>query len=119
MSTRNSEVGTKGQDRGVSLVWALLQLAVVALAYWLAALAPPVAARPGSLWPTWPCCWTGDAVGVLLGPLSPRGGRPQACPPALPLPPAGGLPGLGVGVGILSFCLFNIRLGLEYHVFPL
>src|SRR5256886_6372619 len=65
MSTRNSEVGTKGQDRGVSLVWALLQLAVVALAYWLAALVSlRLALVHGQVTPIWPP--TGIALVAVL-----------------------------------------------------
>src|SRR2546422_3381734 len=65
MSTRNSEVGTKGQDRGVSLVWALLQLAVVALAYWLAALVSlRLALVHGQVTPIWPP--TGIALVAIL-----------------------------------------------------
>src|SRR5207253_2062901 len=55
MSTRNSEVGTKGQDRGVSLIRTLLQLAVVALADGLAAMVSlRLALVHGQVTPIWP-----------------------------------------------------------------
>src|SRR6267143_5295 len=230
MSARNSEVGPEGQDRGVSLIRTLLQMAVVALAYWLAAmvslrlalvhgqvtpiwpptgialvailvfgrrvwpsiflaalavnlpigpsplgatviaagntLAPLTAAaflkRIGfrieldrlrdaaalivlgalvamtisatvgtsvlalsgsvptqSFLPTWAVWWTGDAMGVLLvGPLL-LSLLPHARSPALTLRTAAELAGLLVGVGLLTFVLFQNRLRLEYLVFPL
>ena len=230
MSTRNSEVGTKGQDRGVSLIRTLLQLAVVALAYWLAAmvslrlalvhgqvtpiwpptgialvailvfgrrvwpsiflgalavnlpigpsplgaaviaagntLAPLTAAAflkrigfrieldrlrdaaalivlgalvamtisatvgtsvlalsgtvpTGSFLPTWAVWWTGDAMGVLLVAPLLLSLLPHARSPALALRTAAELAGLLVGVGLLTFVLFQNRLRLEYLVFPL
>src|SRR5256885_5750632 len=65
MSTRNSEVGTKGQDRGVSLIRTLLQLAVVALAYWLAAMVSlRLALVHGQVTPIWPP--TGIALVAIL-----------------------------------------------------
>src|SRR5438132_2373239 len=65
MSTRNSEVGTKGQDRGVSLIRTLLQLAVVALAYWLAArVSLQLALVHGQVTPIWPP--TGIALVAVL-----------------------------------------------------
>src|SRR5467141_4738763 len=65
MSARNSEVRRDGQDRGVSLVWALLQMAVVALAYWLAAmLSLRLALVHGQVTPIWPP--TGIALVAIL-----------------------------------------------------
>src|SRR2546422_726743 len=230
MSARNSEVRRDGQDRGVSLVWALLQLAVVALAYWLAALVSlrlalvhgqvtpiwpptgialvailvfgrrvwpsiflgalavnlPIGPSPlgaaviaagntlapltaaallkrigfrieldrlrdaaalivlgallamtisatvgtsvlalsatvptGSFLPTWAVWWTGDAMGVLLVAPLLLSLLPHARSPALTLRTAAELAGLLVGVGLLTFVLFQNRLRLEYLVFPL
>src|SRR6267143_1146812 len=65
MSARNSEVRRDGQDRGVSLVWALLQMAVVALAYWLAAMVSlRLALVHGQVTPIWPP--TGIALVAIL-----------------------------------------------------
>jgi len=230
MSARNSEVRRDGQDRGVSLIRTLLQLAVVALAYWLAAmvslrlalvhgqvtpiwpptgialvailvfgrrvwpsivlgalavnlpigpsplgaaviaagntLAPLTAAAflkrigfrieldrlrdaaalivlgalvamtisatvgtsvlalsgtvpTGSFLPTWAVWWTGDAMGVLLVAPLLLSLLPHARSPALALRTAAELAGLLVGVGLLTFVLFQNRLRLEYLVFPL
>src|SRR5436309_4780821 len=230
MSARNSEVRRDGQDRGVRLIRTLLQLAVVARAYWLAAmvslrlalvhgqvtpiwpptgialvailvfgrrvwpsiflgalavnlpigpsplgaaviaagntLAPLTAAaflkRIGfrieldrlrdsaalivlgalvamtisatigtsvlalsgtvptqSFLPTWAVWWTGDAMGVLLVAPLLLSLLPHGRSPALALRTAAELAGLLVGVGLLTFVLFQNRLRLEYLVFPL
>ena len=230
MGARNSEGETNGQDRGVRLIRTLLQLAVVALAYWLAALvslrlalvhgqvtpiwpptgialvamlvfgrrvwpsiflaalavnlpigpsplgaafiaagntlAPVTAATllqrigfrieldrlrdaaaiivlgallamtisatvgasvlvfygsvPGdSFWSTWAVWWTGDAMGVLLVAPLLFSLLPSATSPALTLPRAAELAGLLIGIGLLTFVLFQNPLRLEYLVFPL
>ncbi|HEY8816503.1 MAG TPA: MASE1 domain-containing protein [Candidatus Dormibacteraeota bacterium] len=69
--------------------------------------------------PTWAVWWTGDAMGVLLvAPfllsLLPSAGSP---PPTRRQAPE--LIGLLLGVGVLTFVLFQNRLRLEYLVFPL
>src|SRR2546426_55525 len=65
MSARNSEVRQNGQDRGVSLIRTLLQLAVVALAYWLAAMVSlRLALVHGQVTPIWPP--TGIALVAIL-----------------------------------------------------
>src|SRR5947199_7575920 len=65
MSARNSEVRRDGQDRGVSLIRTLLQLAVVALAYWLAAMVSlRLALVHGQVTPVWPP--TGIALVAIL-----------------------------------------------------
>src|SRR5437870_6367447 len=65
MSARNSEVRRDGQDRGVSLIRTLLQLAVVALAYWLAAMVSlRLALVHGQVTPIWPP--TGIALVAIL-----------------------------------------------------
>jgi signal transduction histidine kinase len=73
----------------------------------------------GSALPTWAVWWTGDAMGVLLvAPfllsLLPSAGSP---PPTRRQAPE--LVGLLLGVGVLTFVLFQNRLRLEYLVFPL
>src|SRR2546428_13578684 len=65
MSARNSEVRQNGQDRGISLIRTLLQLAVVALAYWLAAMVSlRLALVHGQVTPIWPP--TGIALVAIL-----------------------------------------------------
>src|SRR5882672_14549 len=65
MSARNSEVEPNGEDRGVSLIRGLLQLALVALAYWLTALISlRLALVHGQVTPIWPP--TGIALVAIL-----------------------------------------------------
>ena len=75
-------------------------------------------ARDG-FWPTWAVWWTGDAMGVLLvAPflLSLLSKSPR---PALTLRNGAELAALLVGIGLVTFVLFQNRLPLEYLVFPL
>src|SRR5712691_12186377 len=65
MSARNSEVRPKSRDRKVGLVSTVLQLAVVALAYWFAAqVSLRLALVHGQVTPIWPP--TGIAVVAIL-----------------------------------------------------
>lgn len=70
-------------------------------------------------WSTWAVWWTGDAMGVLL--VAPflisllPNSRSAAPTPRMAVE----LAGLLVGVGIVTFVLFQNRLRLEYLVFPL
>ncbi|HMJ39761.1 MAG TPA: MASE1 domain-containing protein [Verrucomicrobiae bacterium] len=77
-------------------------------------------AAPGdSFWPTWAVWWTGDAMGVLLVAPFLLSLLPKARAPALTPRMAVELGALLVGIGILTFVLFENRLRLEYLVFPL
>jgi signal transduction histidine kinase len=71
------------------------------------------------LWSTWAVWWTGDAMGVLL--VSPflLSLLPNASSPVLTLRSGAEFVGLLLGVGILTFVLFQNQLRLEYLVFPL
>src|SRR5260370_11169849 len=65
MSTLSSEVELQGEDRKVTVLSTVLQLAVVALAYWVAALLRLQLARVhGQVTPIWPP--TGIALGAIL-----------------------------------------------------
>src|SRR5229473_5477771 len=65
MGVRSSAVESNGQARGVSMISTLLQLAVVALAYWLAALVSlKLALVHGQVTPIWPP--TGIALVAIL-----------------------------------------------------
>jgi len=68
---------------------------------------------------TWAVWWTGDAMGVLLVAPFLLSMLPTARSPVPSLRAASGLVGLLVGVGIVTFVLFQNRLRLEYLVFPL
>jgi signal transduction histidine kinase len=68
---------------------------------------------------TWAVWWTGDAMGVLLVAPFLLSLLPNARSPAPTLRLAAELAGLLVGVGILTYVLFQNRLRLEYLVFPL
>ena len=77
-------------------------------------------AAPGdSFLPTWAVWWTGDAMGVLLVAPFLLSLLPKARAPALTPRMAVELGALLVGIGILTFVLFENRLRLEYLVFPL
>ena len=77
-------------------------------------------AAPGdSFWPTWAVWWTGDAMGVLLVAPFLLSLLPKPRAPALTPRMAVELGALLVGIGILTFVLFENRLRLEYLVFPL
>jgi signal transduction histidine kinase len=68
---------------------------------------------------TWTVWWTGDAMGVLLVAPFLLSLLPNARSPAPTLRLAAELAALLVGVGILTYVLFQNRLRLEYLVFPL
>jgi signal transduction histidine kinase len=70
-------------------------------------------------WPTWAVWWTGDAMGVLLVAPFLLSFLPSSGGPALSLRSAALLVGLLLGIGIVTFALFENRLRLEYLVFPL
>src|SRR5882762_7394886 len=70
-------------------------------------------------WSTWAVWWTGDAMGVLLVAPFLLSLLPNARSPALRLRMAPDLAGLLVGIGVMTFVLFQNRLRLEYLVFPL
>jgi signal transduction histidine kinase len=70
-------------------------------------------------WSTWAVWWTGDATGVLLVAPFLLSLLPKARSPALRLRMAPDLAGLLVGIGVMTFVLFQNRLRLEYLVFPL
>ncbi len=72
-----------------------------------------------AFWQTWAVWWTGDAMGVLLvAPflLSLLSKSPKS---ALTLRDGVELAALLVGIGLVTFVLFQIPLPLEYLVFPL
>ena len=77
------------------------------------------AAAGDSFWPTWAVWWTGDAMGVLLVAPFLLSLLPKPRAPALTPRMAVELGALLVGIGILTFVLFENRLRLEYLVFPL
>ncbi len=77
------------------------------------------AAPADTFWSTWTVWWTGDAMGVLLVAPFLFSLLPNARSRAPTLRMAAELTGLLVGIGILSFTLFQNRLRLEYLVFPL
>ena len=70
-------------------------------------------------WPTWTVWWTGDAMGVLLVAPFLLSFLPSSSMPRLTLRSAALLVGLLLGIGIVTFALFENRLRLEYLVFPL
>src|ERR1700676_3641541 len=73
----------------------------------------------GSFWSTWAVWWTGDATGVLLVAPFLLSLLPSARFDA-PTPRATAeLVGLLVGIGLVTFVLFQNGLRLEYLVFPL
>jgi signal transduction histidine kinase len=72
-----------------------------------------------TFWSTWAVWWTGDAMGVLLVAPFLLSLLPNARSPSPTPRMAAELVGLLVGVGILTFVLFQNRLRLEYLVFPL
>ena len=69
--------------------------------------------------PTWAVWWTGDAMGVLLVAPFLLSLLPSLRSPTPTWRQAPELVGLLLGVGILTFVLFQNRLRLEYLVFPL
>ncbi len=70
-------------------------------------------------WSTWAVWWTGDAMGVLLVAPFLLSLLPNASSPVLTLRSGAEFVGLLLGVGILTFVLFQNQLRLEYLVFPL
>ena len=68
---------------------------------------------------TWAVWWTGDAMGVLLVAPFLLSLLPNARSRAPTLRMAAELGGLLVGIGILTFVVFQNTLRLEYLVFPL
>ena len=73
----------------------------------------------GSFWSTWAVWWTGDAMGVLLVAPFLLSLLPNAHSAAPTLRVAAELAGLLIGIGIVTFVLFQNGLRLEYLVFPL
>jgi signal transduction histidine kinase len=74
---------------------------------------------PTNFWPTWAVWWTGDAMGVLLvAPLllSLLGSRLRT---AVQWRQGLELAGLLAATGIVTYLLFQSRLGLQYLVLPL
>ncbi|HVD48284.1 MAG TPA: MASE1 domain-containing protein [Candidatus Limnocylindria bacterium] len=69
--------------------------------------------------PTWAVWWTGDAMGVLLVAPFLLSLLPSLGSPTPTWRQAPELVGLLLGVGILTFVLFQNRLRLEYLIFPL
>ncbi|HXL77567.1 MAG TPA: MASE1 domain-containing protein [Candidatus Eisenbacteria bacterium] len=77
------------------------------------------AVPPSGFWPTWAVWWTGDAMGVLLvGPFLLSLLRRSPDPP-LTLRSGVVLAALLVGIGLVTFGLFQNQLRLEYLAFPL
>ncbi len=74
---------------------------------------------PDTFWSTWAVWWTGDAMGVLLVAPFLLSLLPNASSGAPTLRMAAELVGLLVGIGIVTFILFQDGLHLEYLVFPL
>jgi signal transduction histidine kinase len=70
-------------------------------------------------WSTWAVWWTGDAMGVLLVAPFLLSLLPNVHSPRLTPLMAVELVGLLLGIGVLTFVLFETRLRLEYLVFPL
>jgi signal transduction histidine kinase len=68
---------------------------------------------------TWAVWWTGDAMGVLLVAPFILSLLPKRRSPAPTLRKSVELGGLLVGIGVLTFVLFQNRLRLEYLVFPM
>ena len=72
-----------------------------------------------NFWTTWAVWWTGDAMGVLLVAPFLLSLLPAARAPALTPRRALELTLLLIGVGLVTFILFQNGLRLEYLVFPL
>src|SRR6266853_1868039 len=68
---------------------------------------------------TWAVWWTGDAMGVLLVAPFILSLLPKRRSPVPTLRKSAELGGLLVGIGVLTFVLFQNRLRLEYLVFPM
>jgi len=72
-----------------------------------------------NFWPTWAVWWTGDAMGVLLVAPFLLSLMPGVAAPRLTWRSGAELALLLVGIGVVTFVLFQNRLRLEYLVFPL
>ena len=72
-----------------------------------------------NFWPTWAVWWTGDAMGVLLVAPFLLSLMPSVSAPRLTWRSASELVLLLVGIGVVTFALFQNPLRLEYLVFPL
>jgi len=70
-------------------------------------------------WPTWTVWWTGDAMGVLLVAPFLLSLTPSLAAPRLTWRSGAELVLLLVGIGLVTFVLFQNRLRVEYLVFPL
>jgi signal transduction histidine kinase len=70
-------------------------------------------------WATWTVWWTGDAMGVLLVAPFLLSLMPSVSAPRLSWSSAAELVLLLVGIGVVTFVLFQNPLRLEYLVFPL
>ena len=74
---------------------------------------------PALLWPTWTVWWTGDAMGVLLVAPFLLSLMPRSPGLRLTLGSGALLAGLLIGIGLVTFTLYQNRFRLEYLVFPL
>ena len=74
---------------------------------------------PDGFWATGAVWWAGDAMGILLVAPFLLSLLPNASSPVLTLRSGAEFVGILLGVGILTFVLFQNRLRLEYLVFPL
>jgi signal transduction histidine kinase len=72
-----------------------------------------------NFWSTWAVWWTGDAMGVLLVAPFLLSLMPSLDAPPLNLRSGAELVLLLVGIGLVTYVLFEDRLRLEYLVFPL
>ena len=72
-----------------------------------------------NFWSTWAVWWTGDGMGVLLVAPFLLSLMPSLAAPALNLRTGAELVLLLVGIGLVTYVLFEDRLRLEYLVFPL
>jgi signal transduction histidine kinase len=70
-------------------------------------------------WPTWTVWWAGDAMGVLLVAPFLLSWAPGPTAPRLTWRSGAELVLLLVGIGLVTYVLFQNRLRLEYLVFPL
>lgn len=77
------------------------------------------AVRSSDFWATWTVWWTGDAMGVLLVAPFLLSLMPSVSAPRLTWRSAAELVLLLVGIGVVTFVLFQNHLRLEYLVFPL
>lgn len=107
------------RDAAAMIVLGALAAMTISATVGTAVLLQSGAVPADTLLSTWAVWWTGDAMGVLL--VAPfllsllPSVRSQALTPRM----VAELAGLLVGIGLLTFALFQTRLRLEYLVFPL